>query len=113
MCWEDVKINRNSPGRQFTVAVAVTSGVLMGPNPRRTALIIFNTDAGTATVSLSPSAVTGQGVPVTTTSAPVKLPIWEVGSLLQQPISVIGVGATLITVIEVETPLKKDEATRE
>jgi len=113
MCWEDVKIQRHSPGRQFTVLVDVTSLPVMGPNPQRTAIIIMALSAGTATIAFGAPAVTGQGIVVTTASAPFKMPASEFGSLLQQPLSVIGSAPATLTVVEVITPLAKDQATRE
>lgn len=110
MCWQDVKIHRATAGRELRLTTAVTPFQVVGPNPRRTALILLGVSAGTCHVSTDPEMAASTGIHVSTTSAPHRILLSEYGGVVKQGWYGLGSGAgNVLTIIESELPMSERE----
>lgn len=110
MCWQDVRIARSTASNQVNRTTDTNVFLVAGPNPRRTALIILGLDAGTCHVSTNPAMVTGEGVHVSTTSAPHRLLLSEYGGAVRDAWYGLASGAgNLLSLIEAQLPERENE----
>ena len=110
MCIEDIKIGRRSTIIERRVALSTTSAQLVGPNPRRTGLVIGSDNTARITLSLIDPAVAGSGMLQAAGGAPIKLDIAHQGQLLTKPIfAVLNAGTATVAVWETIFDLETEE----
>lgn len=102
MCCEDTLIGFNSPGYLRKETVADSSGVVIPPAPRRTAIILLSASAGTITVTPGTGAVASQGIIVNATGQPIELHTSVYGQLVSEQWSAVAdTTGRVLTYIEV------------
>lgn len=87
-----------------TVAIDVTSSQILGPNPRRTGLILSNPSANRYSVAFGEDAVLDGGVTMMPNSAPAQLNAETCGYDLTSSIHAIASVLTSVGITEVCNP---------
>lgn len=101
MCWEDVKIGRDTSTKVTSFSTGAADAKILDANPFRYALILGAPSAGTVFYSTEVIGAGGQGLTLNTGATPLALNVKDHGDLVRHEWHARGdAGARVHTVIE-------------
>lgn len=110
MCWQDVKIHRATAGRELRVTTDTNIFPILGPNPRRTAIVFMNVSAGTCQVSSHANMAAGTGITISTTSPPHRILLSEYGGVVKDAwYGLASAAGNVLSLVETDLPLREGE----
>jgi hypothetical protein len=110
MCYEDIKIGRNTTSSQYNLTLSTNSQQAVPADPFRTALLISNPTSGNAYLSLFPVAVAGFGWRLASGIAPLLLTLAEHGTMVRAEWQIVAdAGTPTISIFCTSYPFGSDQ----